>query len=38
MIVADGDPTRDLGFVADPDANFRLIMKGGTVYKNTLTA
>jgi len=36
MIVADGDPTRDLGFVADPDNNFRAIMKGGTVFKNTL--
>jgi len=38
MLIVDGDPTADFGFVADPDANFRVIMKGGTVYKNTLGA
>ncbi|HQU67511.1 MAG TPA: amidohydrolase family protein [Albidovulum sp.] len=38
MLLVDGDPTTDFGFVADPDTNFRIIMKGGTVYKNTLGA
>ncbi|MGL6211732.1 MAG: amidohydrolase family protein [Paracoccaceae bacterium] len=36
MILADGDPTADLAFIADPDSNFRIIMKGGQVHKNTL--
>jgi imidazolonepropionase-like amidohydrolase len=34
----DGDPLADLSLVADPGKNFRVIMKDGTVYKNTLTA
>jgi imidazolonepropionase-like amidohydrolase len=38
MILADGDPTTDFSFVADPDANFKVIMKAGTIYKNTLAA
>jgi imidazolonepropionase-like amidohydrolase len=36
MLLVDGDPTEDLSLVADPDRNFRLIMKGGEVFKNTL--
>jgi hypothetical protein len=32
----EGDPTQDLSLVASPDSNFRVIMKGGTLYKNTL--
>lgn len=36
MILCDGDPTTDLSLVANPEDNFRVIMKGGTVYKNTL--
>jgi imidazolonepropionase-like amidohydrolase len=38
MILCEGDPTADLDLVADPDTNFRVIMKAGTVYKNTLAA
>lgn len=38
MILCEGNPTEDLDLVADPDANFRVIMKGGTVHKNTLAA
>jgi imidazolonepropionase-like amidohydrolase len=38
MILCEGDPTEDLSLVADPDANFRVIMKAGTIYKNTLPA
>lgn len=36
LLVVAGDPTSDLSLVADPDANFRVIMKGGRVHKNTL--
>jgi imidazolonepropionase-like amidohydrolase len=36
MLLVEGDPTEDLSLVADPDKNFRVIMKAGTVYKNTL--
>jgi imidazolonepropionase-like amidohydrolase len=33
MILVDGDPTADLDLVADPDRNFRVIMKNGTLAK-----
>lgn len=36
ILVWDGDPETDLGFLADPDANLRLVMKGGRVYKDQL--
>lgn len=36
MLLVDGDPTQNLDLVADPDTNFKVIMKAGTVYKNTL--
>lgn len=36
LLVADGDPGVNLDFLADPERNLRLIMKGGKVYKNTL--
>ena len=36
LLVADGDPTRNLDFLADPAQNLRIIMKGGKIYKNTL--
>lgn len=36
ILVWDGDPETDLGFIADPDANLRLVMKGGRVYKDQL--
>lgn len=38
MILCEGNPTETLDLVADPDTNFRVIMKAGTVYKNTLAA
>ena len=38
IILCEGDPTENLDLVADPDTNFRVIMKAGTVYKNTLDA
>lgn len=36
LLVADGDPSANLDFLADPDNNLRLIMKDGKVHKNTL--
>jgi hypothetical protein len=36
MLRVKGDPTENLDLVADPDKNFRVIMKGGRVFKNTL--
>lgn len=36
MLVIDGDPTTNLGLLSDPDANIALIVKDGTVVKNTL--
>lgn len=36
LLLVDGDPTKDLKIIADPDKNFRVIMKDGKIYKNTL--
>lgn len=36
ILVWDGDPETDLSFLADPDTNLRLVMKGGRVFKEQL--
>jgi imidazolonepropionase-like amidohydrolase len=36
LLLVDGNPLETLDLVADPDKNFRVIMKDGTIYKNTL--
>ncbi len=36
MLLVDGDPTRDLTVLADPDRTIVLIVKDGTIVKNTL--
>jgi imidazolonepropionase-like amidohydrolase len=36
LLLVDGDPTVDLNIIADPEKNFRIIMKDGKIYKNTL--
>ncbi len=36
MLLVDGNPLENLDLVADPDKNFKVIMKDGVVYKNTL--
>ncbi len=36
LLLVDGDPLADLKLVADPAKNFVVIMKDGTLYKNTL--
>jgi imidazolonepropionase-like amidohydrolase len=36
LLLVDGNPLRNLELVADPERNFKVIMKDGKVYKNTL--
>ncbi|MGV0741640.1 amidohydrolase family protein [Mycolicibacterium sp. XJ870] len=36
LLLVDGDPLANLNLVADPARNFKIIMKDGKVYKNTL--
>lgn len=37
LLLVDGNPLEDLNLVADPEKNFLVIMKDGTIYKNTLS-
>lgn len=36
LIALDGDPLDDIGVLQDPDRYLKLIVKGGSVYKNAL--
>lgn len=36
LLVIDGNPLKDIKLMTDPGKNFRIIMKNGKVYKNTL--
>jgi imidazolonepropionase-like amidohydrolase len=36
LLLVDGDPLADVGLVSDPEKNLLVIMKDGTVFKNTL--
>ncbi len=36
LIIVDGNPLENIELIGDPANNFKLIMKGGRVYKNTL--
>lgn len=36
MILVDGDPLADLSLIADPETNFKIIMKNGQIVKNSL--
>lgn len=36
LLLVDGNPLADINLVADPERNFRVIMKDGKVYKNSL--
>jgi imidazolonepropionase-like amidohydrolase len=38
LLVVDGDPTRDLAVLGDPQRTLRLVMKDGRVHKDTLAA
>ena len=37
LLLVDGNPLENLGLVENPDANFKIIMKDGRIYKNTLS-
>jgi imidazolonepropionase-like amidohydrolase len=36
LLLLDGNPLENIALVADPARNFRIIMKNGRIYKNTL--
>jgi imidazolonepropionase-like amidohydrolase len=36
LLLVDGDPIADIKLIEDPDKNFKIIMKDGEIYKNTL--
>jgi imidazolonepropionase-like amidohydrolase len=36
MILVDGNPLQDIGLLEDYTNNFKVIMKDGMVWKNTL--
>ncbi|MEW2481151.1 amidohydrolase family protein [Mycobacterium sp. NPDC049093] len=38
LLLVDGDPLAQLDLVADPERNFKVIMKDGKTYKNTLAS
>jgi imidazolonepropionase-like amidohydrolase len=37
VLLVEGNPLENLDLVADPANNFKIIMKDGVIYKNTLT-
>ncbi len=36
LLLVDGNPLENLDLIADPENNFKVIMKDGVIYKNTL--
>jgi imidazolonepropionase-like amidohydrolase len=38
LLVVEGDPLGNVSLIADPDANLRVIMKAGRIYKNSISA
>lgn len=36
LLLVEGNPLENLDLVADPENNFKIIMKDGAIYKNTL--
>ena len=37
LLLVDGNPLENIKLIADPDENFLVIMKGGTIYKNIVS-
>ncbi len=37
LLLIDGNPLENIKLVADPNKNFLIIMKGGTIYKDIVT-
>lgn len=38
LLVVDGNPLEDIEVIADPDRRMKVIMKAGTIHKNTLNS
>ena len=36
LLLIDGNPLENIEVMTDPEKNFRIIMKDGKIYKNTL--
>jgi imidazolonepropionase-like amidohydrolase len=36
LLLVDGNPLDNIGLIADPASNFKIIMKDGNIYKNAL--
>jgi len=36
LLLVEGDPLQDIALITDPEHNFKIIMKDGVVYKDTL--
>ena len=36
ILIVEGNPLEDILLLTDPDKNFKIIMKDGKIYKNTL--
>lgn len=36
LLLVDGNPLENIDLVADPERNFKIIMKDGRIFKNTL--
>ncbi|PTN55915.1 hydrolase [Stenotrophomonas panacihumi] len=36
LLLVDGDPLQDIAVITQPERNFRVIMKDGVIYKDTL--
>ena len=36
LLLVEGNPLEDIDLIADPDRNFRVIMKDGRIYKDSL--
>jgi imidazolonepropionase-like amidohydrolase len=37
LLLVEGNPLDNINLIADPANNFKIIMKDGNIYKNTLT-
>lgn len=37
LLLVDGNPLKDLSLIANPEKSFIMIMKGGKIYKNTIS-
>lgn len=38
LVLVDGNPIEDINLIKDPQKNFVVIMKDGTIYKNASVA